>query len=720
MHIMKKILLIFITLPLCYTVSAESMHQDSISQDSIYRNVKLDSIVVTGQRPLMKSEGSKQTVTVKGSYLSRMGTLGNMLAFTPGMSEAGANNFVVVGKGTPKYYIDGREVTVQDIFTTVKADNIDKIEIEREPSAEYPTGTNAVVNIITVKPLKDFISLDVSNYMTVRRKFSDLPTVAFKMKKGIWSWSLQYGYSASNNLNKETYFTEIFSEDTQASRFRSDAYNNNRSSSSTHTVTWANDLNINKNHKIGFAYYFEHRLGKTNNDETVRYSGYRHYADRDVSVKDRSHSNVHNFTLDYFGKTGKESSVSVSADYSIINRNSTTGSYETNLETAVNTDIFTGNKTDYGVLTLNAGYSFVLPWNVSANVGGRYYNVESTSDHDTDNPRFTAYYASNRQKTRDNVSAGYFTLTKRFGRVFTVRLGGRYEYTDTRMTVYTADRAYTARRHTSDFLPSVTLQLVPGNNLVFQLIYNRSVARPGYMGMNPYPTYQDSLSYNMGNIDLRSSITDRYTAYVVWKRFTASFGYSQTKDAIRQVVYNVDPSSDVVNDMPVNFGRNKCWFATLSYYNTFGKLNFNGSITFNLPRDKYEFLGKTYHADKISCDGSFNLSYPIRKWLYVYTSYSFQSYNENIYKYQHPASDWTVGAQAVLLKNRLTLNLRFTDILHDANYNNITFRYVNTMHGTYGTNDMRGVMLTATLNLFNREIKVGTTRRNSDVINRTM
>lgn len=199
---MKKILLIFITLPLCYTVSAESMHQDSISQDSIYRNVKLDSIVVTGQRPLVKSEGSKQTVTVKGSYLSRMGTLGNMLAFTPGMSEAGANNFVVVGKGTPKYYIDGREVTVQDIFTTVKADNIDKIEIEREPSAEYPTGTNAVVNIITVKPLKDFISLDVSNYMTVRRKFSDLPTVAFKMKKGIWSWSLQYGYSASNNLNK--------------------------------------------------------------------------------------------------------------------------------------------------------------------------------------------------------------------------------------------------------------------------------------------------------------------------------------------------------------------------------------------------------------------------------------------------------------------------------------------------------------------------------------
>ena len=167
-----------------------SKAQQTAVPDSIARSLNLDSVVVKGHRPTVKLDGSVQTVTVKGSFLSRMGSLGDMFAVTPGFVQTGHNSFSVLGKGTPVYYVDGREVTGQDIFSTLKSSNIDKIEIDTEPSAKYPAGTSAVVNIKTIKPLRDYISLNIYNSLGIRRKVTENPSIIFKMKNGIWNTSL--------------------------------------------------------------------------------------------------------------------------------------------------------------------------------------------------------------------------------------------------------------------------------------------------------------------------------------------------------------------------------------------------------------------------------------------------------------------------------------------------------------------------------------------------
>lgn len=59
--------------------------------DSIARSIQLDSVVVNARRPVIKSEGSKDIVSVKGSYLSKMGSLGNMLMVTPGILSLAAD-----------------------------------------------------------------------------------------------------------------------------------------------------------------------------------------------------------------------------------------------------------------------------------------------------------------------------------------------------------------------------------------------------------------------------------------------------------------------------------------------------------------------------------------------------------------------------------------------------------------------------------------------------
>ena len=82
-----------------------SKAQQTAVPDSIAWSLNLDSLVVKGHRPTVKLDGSVQTVTVKGSFLSRMGSLGDMFAVTPGFVQTGHNSFSVLGKGTPVYYV---------------------------------------------------------------------------------------------------------------------------------------------------------------------------------------------------------------------------------------------------------------------------------------------------------------------------------------------------------------------------------------------------------------------------------------------------------------------------------------------------------------------------------------------------------------------------------------------------------------------------------------
>ena len=134
-----------------------------LRNDTIYKKVNLTEVSVMGNRPIVKDNGSLKTVIVKGTMLAEMGSLKDVLQATPGLIMKGEKQFEVIGKGTPKYYIDGKEVTKQDVLSTIRSNNIAKIEIESEPSAKYPVGTEAVINVVTIKPIKvkaQLISLD--------------------------------------------------------------------------------------------------------------------------------------------------------------------------------------------------------------------------------------------------------------------------------------------------------------------------------------------------------------------------------------------------------------------------------------------------------------------------------------------------------------------------------------------------------------------------------
>lgn len=75
---------------------------------------------------------------------------------------------------------------------------------------------------------------------------------------------------------------------------------------------------------------------------------------------------------------------------------------------------------------------------------------------------------------------------------------------------------------------------------------------------------------------------------------------------------------------------------------------------------------------------------------------------------------------AAFFKGRMELFMAFNDILGKANYNNVTYRYNNIVHGTTGKNDMRGFEFRVSYNLFNKPINVKAKRQNEEILERTL
>lgn len=679
------------------------------------KDIALDNVVVMAKRPLIVSKGPQDEIQVKGSYLEKLGNLGDVLYFTPGIVSKGKDRYEVLGRGVPIFYVDGREMKWQNIYNTIKSSNIKKIIVDREPSAEYPIGTNAVVNIITVKKLEDQISLDLFYNADLKRKFSDNPSFDFRIKKGKYSTSIGYDYSMNRNLNRETYFTEIFRDD---DTFRSDEANDNLTKMSSHIVTWNNEIELNANHTISASYYYSHSYDIDNNDEHITYSNYS-LGNRDVMRDICNRRNLHNVNLYYTGKTTKRSRLSICLDYVFINNKSQSKSQETTLADGRNLMTSTFNRGNYNIFSINSKYAFYLPCNIVSNIGARYYKTINPLAYSTNNPYYDDGIANYHQRLADDISTCYMKFSREWKNV-KIDAGATYEYSYTSMSTQHDDNNTFLSTRSSIFRPNLQVTYTPSKILTFWIVYDRSTRRQGYLGLSPLPVYQDSLSYSIGNQDLKPTVTDRYAVYARWKAFTLSCSFNYARNSIKEVAYCQDMSTNVITHVPVNFATSRDFVTSLSYYKDIGKLMLNSAVYLAVPDCRYEFLGEDCKASKPSVNLNVNITYFPTASLYLFTTFQYQSRNENLNREQKAANNWTVGIQQSLFNDRLSISLKAMDILHKAHYNNITASYINTKGGTYGTNDFRGVSLSLTYSLFRTDISVKSKSANKDIISRTI
>lgn len=674
--------------------------------------ISLGSVTITAKQPIVKMKTNKLVVNVKNTTLSSAGNLTDMLKRTPGLVQNGENSIVVPGRGEPLIIIDDKEVKNRDILNSLSSNDIESIEIIRAPSSEYAANVKSVVHIKTIKRLKDNVYLQVANTLSANSKLSTVPSVQFRIKKGIVSSMINYNYADMNNVIHETYYKYIYHPTYTFTSF-SDA--KLRSGNQVHRILWATDIDINKKNNIGFQYFFQNsdRIGRMYNKNEI--NDEQEIRKRTISQKDLMKGNIHSISLNYNYNISKTSSIIFVTDYASINSNIQGRTNEQNDITKSISQVNIDNNSKYNVYTAALKYKFELYNKIQTNIGIQYSNVNNPSKVLTNN-RQKIIPAHTRLK--DQVTALYFNLSKDWN-AFNIQLGFRYEYA--KSNIHTKSNTMSiVNRSYSDLFPNIEMSYKINEDFDLTLNLSRYIERPTFGELNPSIFYEDSLSYTSGNPFVKPAYSNEISLSGLWKNLSLSITYTNVKDLKTQTVISDEKNVNITKMIPINLHRSEAFTANLSY--SFNKKSFSlySSVGIELPFQKIPYLNEIRKINKLSWNCSMNCEYNISRHFTLHGDFFYNSANESMLTYQYATNALNLGIRGVFLNEKLMVDLYGTDLLRGSNFNNLYDRYLNIKSGTRGKGDARGIALRVSYVLFNKnKVSVKSQRGNSEVIERT-
>ena len=108
---------------------------------------------------------------------------------------------------------------------------------------------------------------------------------------------------------------------------------------------------------------------------------------------------------------------------------------------------------------------------------------------------------------------------------------------------------------------SKTVMKIAGYDLRAYLVYRRTINRPVYEQLNPFPRYIDQYLSETGNPSLRPQFNQNYEANIsVDERPLLAIGVNDTKDIFTNVIYQSDTSQSQAYRTYDNLGKNKEWY----------------------------------------------------------------------------------------------------------------------------------------------------------------
>ena len=707
---MKKIITLII---FCVHISF-CFCQNEIKDSSNVAIIELDNVVVKGKIPRVQTKGSISKIQVANTVLAKMGTAMRMLYHTPGLHSVN-DNVEVNGMGEPIYVLDGRVLSNANILSTLQADNIKSIEIDRAPSAKYSPNGQPVISISTIKHINDFMFLSVSNYLKQTRMFSDAGILNMMGQYKKFSASLSYMGGKDGNKNKETYFRNIYRDDI----FSIEQKRETPITTLAHKVNFSADYQLNTKSRLGL-YYFYQFSDEDNKAFGTNLTSWQQQQKqwRNIDRQGRNLENIHSGTLQYV-YTSNNYNLDISQEIASTNINHNLQTLESDASLSSLTKSH-GNRR-YTVYTTSIDNGFKLPWNISAMAGVLYNYVDSKSKTNSEIPYLNVHSYINDISVKESNPQAYLSFAKSFGK-WTVMPAVRYQYVHRTISSVSGTNtvANQFKQHFSTLCPVITIKYRPNDNWFFQFNYRRNLTQPNFAQLNSGLVYQDSLLYSKGNTNLENETMDRYTLSSTWKDLTLSLRYTYRKNPLVSVLEQIDATSNILSSYSMNMKKASDFRVILNYSKAIGNIELSCESEVVFPHGEYVFKEQVYRNDKVAFNGQVNINYALTPSIYLFTDYTYQGRNEYLLYNQKSIHSWNMGVAASLLKNRLNINLAVNDILGKANYNNILYHFNNIDWGTRGKNDMRGVELTISYTIFNKEVSVRTSRKNESIIQRTM
>jgi len=535
-------------------------------------NNQLKEVSITGDRPLLKQEVDRIAYDVQADPESKVNNVLEMLRKVPLVSIDADDNIQVKGSGSFKVLINGRPSSLvarspKDVFKSMPASNIQKIEVITTPPAKYDgEGLAGIINIITNKKIDEGYNGSVSSsynfpygsnlngQITVKKKklglsgfvggnYRDMPTTGFSMSRiglaATPSSSFTFGgrdqrstYAYSNT--EWSYEIDTLNLITAEVGYNlGDGRNNNLQSLSNSYFSKGNSYNTTYNIDNGTNYNWNgldlslnYQLGFKRNKEQLLTGSYKFTHGIDYNESDF-------FSMNYV----TTDPLAIAPNYGQNNKSGTN-------EQTIQLDYVHPVKK----LNVEGGLKIILRDNFSDYEYGTYSGNNKQSSYAIDNTR------SNEFNYNQNVYSFYNSYQLKL-KDWGLKGGIRLERTVIDANFVSLNTPLNTDYN--NFIPSVSVQKKFKKSSSLNLGYTQRIQRPNIWQLNPYVEQFNENFTQAGNKDLKPVLNHNFDLnYSIFKKGSINTGlsYSFANNTI-QYVNRLD--GNVSRATFENIGKNK-------------------------------------------------------------------------------------------------------------------------------------------------------------------
>ena len=528
-------------------LSATALSAQNTTKTDSTKTKKLEEVVVTQRRQLIKNDIDKLTYDVQHDKTAQTKTTLEILKKIPLVTVDGQENIRVQGSTSFKVYRNGHPdpslsgQNLKDILKAIPASTIKRIEVITDPGAKYDAeGTTAILNIVMMSNTKlqgvsGNVNSNIDSHGSVR-----LGTY-LTTKVGKLTTSVNYNYANQNKNQTENY--------------REKAYNYVKTGEHTHeygknsTGATIHFGNINASYEIDslnlmtastnfFGYKADAKTQSTNerwdknnqliykfnNDMTTPGYSYLNLGGR-FDYQHKTHLDGEVLTLSYMLAATRSHTTFRQAYSNMVNFPVSYTSYDRNTRERFTEHTF---QIDYvrpfgKHHKIESGTKYIL----------RYNNSTSLMDYQGTTPDMESKFKHNAQ-----VAAAYLSYILTAGK-WAARAGLRYELTHMKASYPDGSNA-DFHTNLNDWVPSASLQYKISDGQTLKLSYNTSINRPGIGYLNP-AVISTPTTESFGNANLGSSRNQKLQLeyMLVAPKFTLQLNpyYSFTNNGIAHIMY---------------------------------------------------------------------------------------------------------------------------------------------------------------------------------------
>ena len=513
--------------------------------------VELTEATVTARRALVEVKPDRTVFNVEGTINSTGSDAISLLRKAPSVTVDNNNNINVLGRSGVLLYIDGKRLplTGEDLtnyLETLRADQIDRIDIITNPGAKYEAEGNAGIIDIRLKKDKNLGangSVNTTFSQGVYAQSNIGGNGNYRNKK--FNTFVQFGAGDNTSffdMKFQNFQNGLFLDETNDSKFNNRNYN----------YRVGTDFFLSENHTIGFLVSGREVDGENVSLNRIAIAQMDTPENIDsilVGTNDGTSNrkqNTYNINYRFANKEGR--TINIDLDYGRYqneNQRFQPNLYYDPTETTLLTSVINSfdTPTDIDIYTFKVDFEENL-WGGRIGLGSKISSVISDNTFlffdVIENENILNNTFSNKFRYEENVYAGYISYSRQLGKKVSFSAGLRAEQTDAMgdLTPFLEElQEDPVDLNYLSWFPSagLTWQAAPQHS--FAINYGRRINRPDYNVLNPFNNRLSELSFEKGNPFLRPEIVNNYeVGYTYAYRYNFKLAYSKTTDQITRLI----------------------------------------------------------------------------------------------------------------------------------------------------------------------------------------